>query len=89
MKKILSQDGLRGLCELPLRRATRSSHVVRAPRGPSCDEIFTMLEAPIVKIERGSFLAFDLYFHMSYSDLKTHLSRKSYSLSKFGWSGAH
>ena len=53
----MSQDGPRGLCELPLRRATRSSHVVRAPRGPSCDEIFTMLEAPIIKIE---FLAFDL-----------------------------
>ena len=32
------------------------------------------LGAPIIKIEMGNFLAFDLCFHMSYSDLKTRLS---------------
>ena len=62
-------------------------HHGETDRGPTCDEIFSMLEATIMEIERGHFVDFDLYFHMSYSDLKMQLSRKSYSPSKFRWLG--
>ena len=51
MVKISSQDGPSGprtTCELRVARRSGSSH---SPLGPSCDDIFTMLEAPIIKIE--------------------------------------
>ena len=53
MVKISLQVGPRGpetTCELCV---THSSHVVPGPRGPTCDEIFTMLEAQIMKFEMG------------------------------------
>ena len=56
--KISSQDGTRqskiGILA-PSARAHAHRNGKSCSRGPFCDEIFTMLEAPIIKIEKGSF----------------------------------